>query len=33
VRMARESGVEVPTHTLIYQTLHPLEEKARAAHA
>jgi 2-dehydropantoate 2-reductase len=33
VRMARESGVEVPTHTLIYQTLRPLEEKARAAHA
>jgi len=33
VRMARESGVEVPTHTLIYQILRPLEEKARAAHA
>jgi 2-dehydropantoate 2-reductase len=31
VRMAREAGVEVPTHTLIYQTLRPLEEKARAA--
>ena len=31
VRMARESGVEVPTHTLIYQTLRPFEEKARAA--
>lgn len=23
VRMARESGIEVPTHTLIYQTLNP----------
>ena len=31
VRMAREAGVDVPTHTLIYQTLRPLEEKARAA--
>ena len=31
VRMARESGVEVPTHLLIYQTLKPSEEKARAA--
>jgi len=31
VRMALESGVEVPTHALIYQTLRPLEEKARAA--
>ena len=30
IRMARESGIEVPTHTLIYQTLRPLEEKARA---
>jgi 2-dehydropantoate 2-reductase len=29
VRMAREAGVEVPTHTLIYETLRPLEEKAR----
>lgn len=29
VRMAREAGVEVPTHELIYQTLKPLEEKAR----
>ena len=29
VRMAHESGVEVPTHELIYQTLRPLEEKAR----
>lgn len=31
VRMARESGVEVPTHKLIYQELKPLEVKARAA--
>lgn len=31
VRLARESGIEVPTHTLIYETLRPLEEKARAA--
>ena len=31
VRMAREAGVDVPTHALIYQTLRPLEEKARAA--
>jgi len=31
VRMAHESGIEVPTHSLIYQTLKPLEEKARAA--
>lgn len=31
VRMARESGVEVPTHTLIYQTLKRLDEKARPA--
>jgi 2-dehydropantoate 2-reductase len=30
VRMAQESGVDVPTHALIYQTLQPLEEKARA---
>lgn len=30
VRLAREAGVEVPTHELIYQTLRPLEEKARA---
>ena len=29
VRMAHEAGVEVPTHTLIYHTLRPLEEKAR----
>jgi 2-dehydropantoate 2-reductase len=31
VRMAQESGVDVPTHALIYQTLRPLEAKARAA--
>jgi len=30
VRMAREAGVDVPTHALIYQTLKPLEQKARA---
>jgi len=30
VRMAHEAGIEVPTHTLIYHTLRPLEEKARA---
>ena len=30
VRMAQESGVDVPTHALIYQSLKPLEEKARA---
>jgi len=30
VRMARQSGVQVPTHELIYSTLKPLEEKARA---
>ena len=29
VRMAREAGVAVPTHELIYQTLKPLEAKAR----
>ena len=29
VRMARESGVSVPTHEFIYRTLKPLEEKAR----
>lgn len=29
VRMARESGIEVPTHALIYETLRPLEVKAR----
>lgn len=31
VRMAREAGVDVPTHAFIYQTLKPFEEKARAA--
>jgi 2-dehydropantoate 2-reductase len=31
VRMARETGVEAPTHALIYDTLRPLEAKARAA--
>jgi 2-dehydropantoate 2-reductase len=30
VRMARESGIAVPTHTLIYETLKPSEDKARA---
>ena len=30
VRMARESGIAVPTHELIYETLKPAEEKARA---
>ncbi len=30
VRMAREAGVDVPIHALIYQTLKPLDEKARA---
>lgn len=29
VRMARESGVQVPTHELIYAKLRPLEAKAR----
>jgi 2-dehydropantoate 2-reductase len=29
VRLASEAGVEVPTHILIYETLKPLEEKAR----
>lgn len=32
VRMAHEAGIEVPTNALIYHTLRPLEEKARAAH-
>ena len=33
VRMAGESGVEVPTHTLIYQTLRRIEEgKTSASH-
>lgn len=31
VRMAREAGVEAPTHALIYETLKPLEAQARAA--
>jgi 2-dehydropantoate 2-reductase len=31
VRLARETGVAVPTHTLIFEKLKPLEEKARAA--
>jgi 2-dehydropantoate 2-reductase len=31
VRMARESGVEVPTHEFIYAKLKPREQKARAA--
>jgi 2-dehydropantoate 2-reductase len=30
VRLAREAGVDVPTHELIYRSLRPLEEKARA---
>ena len=30
VRMARESGVEVPTHVFIYESLKESEEKARA---
>jgi 2-dehydropantoate 2-reductase len=30
VRLAREAGIDVPTHALIYETLKPLEEKARA---
>src|SRR5215510_4858194 len=30
VRLARETGVAVPTHKFIYQTLRRLEEKARA---
>ena len=30
VRMARESGLDAPTHSLIYQTLSQLEAKARA---
>jgi len=33
VRMARESGIAVPTHELIYETLKPAEEKARATKA
>ena len=31
VRMARETGLTVPTHEFIYRTLRPLEERARAA--
>ncbi|HEU4870759.1 MAG TPA: 2-dehydropantoate 2-reductase [Pyrinomonadaceae bacterium] len=31
VRMANESGIDVPTHALIYETLKPLEQKARAS--
>jgi 2-dehydropantoate 2-reductase len=31
VRMAREAGVNVPTHELIYEALRPLEQKAREA--
>jgi 2-dehydropantoate 2-reductase len=31
VRMARESGVKVPTHELIYETLKPFDQKARGA--
>src|SRR5262249_18830331 len=30
VRMAREAGVDAPTHALIYETLRPLEATARA---
>ena len=30
VRLARESGTAVPTHALIYETLKPSEQKARA---
>ncbi|HET6892409.1 MAG TPA: 2-dehydropantoate 2-reductase [Pyrinomonadaceae bacterium] len=32
VRMGRESGIQVPTHEFIYQTLISSEEKARSAH-
>lgn len=31
VRMARETGIDVPTHAFIYETLRPSEEKARSA--
>jgi len=31
IRMAHESGIDVPTHTLIYETLKLLEVKAREA--
>jgi 2-dehydropantoate 2-reductase len=30
VRMAQETGIDVPTHTLIYETLKLLQDKARA---
>ena len=33
VRMAQEAGVAAPTHTFIYQTLAPLEQKARQHHS
>lgn len=33
VRMAHEAGVAAPTHTLIYQTLAPLEQQARQHHS
>jgi 2-dehydropantoate 2-reductase len=29
VRLARETGIDVPVHTLIYERLKPLEKKAR----
>src|SRR6185369_1293666 len=29
VRMAREVGIDVPTHDLIYRTLRPLEQEVR----
>jgi 2-dehydropantoate 2-reductase len=31
VRMARETGIEAPTHELIYELLRPSEDKARGA--
>jgi 2-dehydropantoate 2-reductase len=33
VRMAGEAGIDVPTHKLIYETLRPLETKARSGSA
>jgi 2-dehydropantoate 2-reductase len=33
VRLGRESGVDVPVHTFIYETLLPMDERARAASA
>lgn len=33
VRLAREIGLEVPTHELIYKILKPSDEKARATHS